>query len=97
MIFTDTASIIESLGRNTPTWTYTTQQYAHRNGETAPPTEPGKYWFVCDKWRDTVDVIPSASMLMAFDPHTNRYYDVRDSRMSGQWWGPVVAPWEQGA
>lgn len=75
-------------------WNTRCTVYAHRNGETEAPTAPGKYWFDNKKWRDTVDVIASASLLLAFDPHTNRYYDVSDLVMYGKWWGPMVPPWE---
>ena len=106
MMFTDTVGIIEALGRNTPTWTYSLPRYGHRNGETTPPTEPGRYWFKgrrFHKWRDAKDGewIDDAGSLLdrdrdgTIDPYGGYWPcgDFIDSK--GQWWGPVVAPWEQ--
>jgi hypothetical protein len=75
------------------------QTYSHRNGETEAPIASGKYWFAGEvsseiateryKVTDTVDVN---------DNHA--YNDVHGETLhlwnyAGQWWGPVLAPWEQ--
>lgn len=63
--------------------------YAHRNGETEPPTEQGNYWFKGvllfldrpGREREETTLIVNVSSDFVLDK-----YD-------GQWWGPIVPPW----
>jgi hypothetical protein len=71
--------------------------YTHRNGETAPPTEPGRYWFngvFNSKGTYNIVGIVESNQI----PGTT-YNDVtgevlKNSDYTGQWWGPMVPPWE---
>lgn len=71
--------------------------YAHRNGETENPTTPGFYWF------DGLRVNISGNKLWVRDLleiDDNGYIDPQGSGLpvaawDGEWWGPIVPPWEQ--
>lgn len=75
--------------------------YTHRNGETEPPTVEGKYWFrgsIGDVDLDagiTTVALDKTGRLMAWDFH----FDMQQymTEFAGQWWGPLVAPWETAA
>lgn len=66
--------------------------YTHRNGETEPPTEPGNYWFKGvllfldspGREREETTLIVNVSLDFVLDKY------------EGQWWGPIVPPWETG-
>ncbi len=79
------------------------QKYGHRNGETeAPSVEDligtGVYWFrgTVTSWDcGTYDVTGLVECTLA-----HAYNDVCGETLdknsyTGQWWGPIVAPWEQ--
>ena len=74
--------------------------YQHRNGETARPTQSGRFWFdgICATLtgdiglRLILDVTVPDGMLLAWEERTAEY--LRLDRFDGVWWGPVVAPWE---
>lgn len=79
------------------------QQYSHRNGETEPPTEAGIFWFRGklhheEYYHDVADLQTVVA---------NNYSGINDffaiageeclhgvSDAEGQWWGPIVSPWE---
>lgn len=73
--------------------------FAHRNGETEAPTTPGRYWFkgAMDGWTRAVftTVVATDKGVMAWNDmsHVDSFTDI--SQFEGQWWGPVVPPWEQ--
>lgn len=65
-------------------------QYAHRNGESEPPTEPGRYWFrgmfgrhECE---DMVEVGTDRADWWVGN------FALKEA--NGQWYGPVTPPWE---
>lgn len=74
--------------------------HSHRNGETARPTQSGRFWFdgTCATptgdigLRLILDVTVPDGMLLAWEERTAEY--LRLDRFDGWWWGPVVAPWE---
>jgi hypothetical protein len=73
--------------------------FSHRNGETEPPTEEGEYWFRGEvggesyAGRVPVSVwVSFKQKLMAQNPFS--YVDVDMYNFVGQWWGPIVPPWE---
>lgn len=73
-----------------------TSVYAHRNGETEAPTVPGKYWFLGQRIHGDV-VIEERCAVDLIDGEINpfAYYTTSaDPVWVGQWWGPVVPPWE---
>lgn len=83
----------------------TTYAYAHRNGETEPPTEPGAYWFKGDYYYGRLGddrFRRSEQLLLQVEQDENRFYfdefasdEGRTSgHFAGQWWGPIVPPWE---
>jgi len=76
-------------------------RYSHRNGETEPPTVEGWYW-----WSGTVVgayaekglvniTVPRDSKIQIWPSWCDGWLGAED--MPGQWYGPVVAPWEQPA
>ena len=77
--------------------------YTHRNGETEAPTMPGKYWFlgVCQlrtgeiNLQIALDLIGSDGRMLAWEERSQDLLTM--GHFTGQWWGPIVAPWEQGA
>lgn len=71
--------------------------YSHRNGETELPTEAGRYWFQGiaggERYEGTNLVGEAlAGNLCAEGPGESLYDDVKN--WTGQWWGPIVAPWD---
>lgn len=79
--------------------------YAHRNGETALPTEPGRYWFrgtcgISEEVANVIEVTITGGKnggLMAWSPNWSGGWHEDIEEFSGQWWGPLVPPWETGA
>jgi hypothetical protein len=72
--------------------------YAHRNGETGTPTDPGKYWFngFLSNYAGTRYHIMD---IVEFDDSQWVYTDMLGTsspkeEYSGQWWGPLVSPWQ---
>ena len=64
------------------------QTYSHRNGETEPPTVNGWYWYYHeDDWYGMYHVTGDRYELGPIS-------GVLSEEFEGQWWGPVVAPWE---
>jgi hypothetical protein len=75
--------------------------YSHRNGETEAPTVAGRYWFkgkIDDRQFEYITAVTHrpTDEWMAWDDaeFIQDYVEIR--RFVGQWWGPVVTPWEQG-
>lgn len=67
--------------------------YVHRNGETEAPVIPGGYWFkgACSTHQYPVAHMVDLSGGLIFidsEPH-------KPSAFVGQWWGPVIPPWEE--
>lgn len=73
-------------------------KYSHRNGDSEPPIEAGKYWFkgginhndYAHGVADTIELFHSGGEL---------YYDGEEcghvlGDFDGQWWGPVIPPWQ---
>lgn len=73
--------------------------YAHRNGETTPPIETGRYWFrgsiigLDYEALTTVINVPEDGLLAWCEFDGEGWFQGIFS-FNGQWWGPVVAPWE---
>jgi len=99
MMFTDTVGILDALDRNNaPVWTYTPPQYAHRNGETDAPIEPGQYWFRGQvrgydvKQAALTKVMTVGRLgLCAWCKRVEVWLPVE--RFAGNWYGPVLPPW----
>lgn len=81
--------------------------YSHRNGETEAPTADGAYWFRgkrFHRWNTPADSgdwhDDTGSLLNCRDgdvePYGGYWTCGRCTATDGQWWGPVLAPWEQG-
>lgn len=77
--------------------------YAHRNGEKIAPTVEGRYWFygeIDGRKKAEIFTVVSSPMLgvMEYDRLTVNddggvtFRSIVD--FSGQWWGPLVAPWK---
>ena len=75
------------------------RSYTHRNGETEAPTIPGQYWFTghCqgEKIKEIIPVIAENNTFCAWRPVFGDGWFERSEHFNGQWWGPIVAPWEQ--
>lgn len=79
------------------------RRYIHRNGETTPPTMPGKYWFrgVTSLWTGRInlqlalDCIERDGRILAWEERSQEHLLV--VHFDGQWWGPIAPPWEKGA
>lgn len=77
--------------------------YTHHNGETEAPTMLGKYWFlgVCQlrtgeiNLQIALDLIGSDGRMLAWEERSQDLLTM--GHFNGQWWGPIVTPWEQGA
>lgn len=77
--------------------------YLHRNGETAPPTEPGWYWFSGyfggylddNHHRGLVSVTRSSATddLVVWPTWGDGWEEM--GTLQGCWWGPLTPPWEQ--
>jgi hypothetical protein len=72
--------------------------YTHRNGETDAPTTPGAYWIRGHDYdgvyrMEIVNVWKHANGISVWDIRTESHQPV--NFYSAQWWGPIVAPWEQ--
>lgn len=75
--------------------------YTHRNGETIPPTETGRYWFKgmvrSMQYNAITSVINDdeyAGYLAAWYEFCGDGWFESTKAFNGQWWGPVLAPWE---
>lgn len=74
--------------------------YTHRNGETIPPSETGRYWFcgsligLRQELLTTVINIDPDGLLAWCDFEGEGWFQEIAS-FDGQWWGPVAAPWEE--
>lgn len=77
--------------------------YTHRNGEKVAPTVEGRYWFygeIDGRKKAEIFTVVSSPMLgvMEYDRLTVNddggvtFRAIAD--FSGQWWGPLHAPWE---
>ena len=76
------------------------QTYTHRNGETTPPTVDGYYWFVGQvvkpgqvrgKHHREVGKVYAFQAPAPFLISGKR---VTVKNCAGQWWGPLLPPWE---
>lgn len=73
--------------------------YAHRNGETEPPTIEGSFWFKGKLHHH--DYSHDVAGLETISRHwrtTKLFVDGEEcahylEEAEGQWWGPVVPPW----
>ncbi len=75
------------------------QSYDHRNGETEMPTIQGWYWF-----RGRVDDWDESGLVKVNEPNDAFptriispqwiYGWMKADSFIGQWWGPIVAPWD---
>lgn len=79
-------------------------EFLHRNGETEPPTEAGLYWFK-GKIRHPAYAHDVAA-LEQVEPHWSlegyENWIIPDEECihfltdaTGQWWGPVLPPWNE--
>lgn len=72
--------------------------YVHRNGETEAPTQKGRYWFrgVVDsrQYAELTDVLTYSTPVAWYETYYDGWYEDVKSFV-GQWWGPVLAPWEE--
>jgi len=67
-------------------------QYAHRNGETDAPTADGFYWYLDNdtEYQYGVVNIVDGYVFGSLSKSDDGYLEL----FEGQWWGPVVPPWE---
>lgn len=76
--------------------------YAHRNGETEPPTADdfigtGQYWFNGSVKSPEYGIYKIADIVECYLRHVyndNTGETLLKSEHTGQWWGPIVPPWE---
>lgn len=77
----------------------------HRNGETQLPTVPGAYWFRGRRFHNWSDAqsgewFTDGGSLLSVDsggnivPYGSYWTCGNCVSAEGQWWGPVMAPWE---
>lgn len=74
--------------------------YTHRNGEAESPTVPGQYWFRGYRENDAKRFDEQKIVLVdkfldeiRIDPH--EYWTCQEpKKWAGEWWGPIVPPWE---
>ena len=76
-------------------------QYAHRNGETTPPTELGYYFFCGDHVYGKASKDNIKDNIKEIVRVTEWGVDIflsenllKLDRCLGQWWGPIAPPWE---
>lgn len=79
--------------------------YAHRNGESGPPTVAGWYWFSGMVLQDGYVVYGDVweQILYCINPAYNIDPPViavagehlKLDGFQGRWWGPIVPPWEE--
>lgn len=79
--------------------------YAHRNGESEPPTTSGKFWFDGEGSYEPLSPIHTIRSVtyVTEESKGKRYGFCQDgegnpftftlSLMDGRWHGPIVAPW----
>jgi len=67
--------------------------YTHRNGETETPTVKGSYWF-----KGTCNTYAQLEIAFMIDFVGDLIYigngPYRLAAFTGQWWGPILPPWE---
>lgn len=72
--------------------------YSHRNGESQPPTEAGRYWFkgIIMRYGDPQDIADLKIVEFRLDRGIIVNEEVDDflADTKGQWWGPITPPWE---
>jgi len=75
------------------------QPYLHRNGETEPPTVDGWYWWsgtvigaYAEKGLVNITVPRNDANIQIWPSWCDGWLGAKD--MQGQWYGPIVAPWE---
>jgi hypothetical protein len=75
--------------------------YTHRNGESAPPTQTGRYWFngVITSERGVYHIANISYFATTNMAYGMTYNDVTGEMLEnknyvGRWWGPVTPPWE---
>jgi len=78
--------------------------YSHRNGETTPPTVPGRYWFdgtTINRLSPSPSVLKGTTRVIGDHGELLAWMDLWDGgqyepieQFTGAWWGPVVTPWE---
>ena len=74
-----------------------TMKYDHRNGETEPPTIAGWYWWggtVVGAYTEKglVNITVSRDGIQIWPSWCDGWLGIED--MPGDWWGPVMPPWE---
>lgn len=79
--------------------------YTHRNGEAEAPTVTGLYWFRGKRrhWRggltewttDTGSLLRVHVTTGEMLPYGSYWTNGKCLQAAGEWWGPVVAPWEE--
>lgn len=75
-----------------------TQRYSHRNGESVPPTIEGLYWFkgTINRYGDPQDIadLKTVEFRNGTGIIVNEEGDDFLFEAQGQWYGPIVPPWE---
>ena len=76
-----------------------TPRYSHRNGETEPPTVDGWYWWsgtvigaYAEKGLVNITVPRNDANIQIWPSWCDGWLGAKD--MQGQWYGPIVPPWE---
>ena len=71
--------------------------YTHRNGETEAPTRTGLYWFagLADgrTMRRITEVQADSGETLAWNDICRSFREIEE--FVGEWWGPLVPPWEE--
>jgi hypothetical protein len=74
-------------------------KYAHRNGETEPPSEQalidgGWYWFNDNREGGGFGMfLLFGGYLLGYGPND----ETLATDLDGRWWGPVIPPWQDNA
>jgi hypothetical protein len=74
-------------------------QFSHRNGETEPPTEAGFFWFIGRKRKHPQRVRRGGVYRVWWNSgelytRINSWSSCQVDELAGQWWGPVIPPWQ---
>ena len=79
------------------------RHYKHRDGETESPTEPGEYWFRGEfgnkhtEGRVLVQLRYSVNGVTEYRVSEHSlHYGIEMYKCNGQWWGPILPPWDDG-
>jgi hypothetical protein len=72
--------------------------YTHRNGETEPPQVAGWYWFT-GVFAGNERYVGSVTVARSFAGNlcvigSSESISLELQFWAGQWWGPIVPPWE---